>query len=473
MKKYLVAVTMTVLAAMLVTGCGAVQPEALVPPSKSTPSAGVGMLEVRVTDKPTPNVEEIWVTVDTSEGEGVTVHKAATEGDGAAGWMPIPITDPTFELLELKEEGVDQLLGWSEVAAGKYTQIRMSIAEVNIKFEDSDDMVPAKLPSGKLKFVHPFEVVDGGTTILEFDFIADKSLVTTGKGNVIFKPVIKLSVSMRAPGEAPSELEIITPSLPNGGVGVEYEAEVEAMGGTEPYTWSISAGALPDGLELDPDDGVISGTPEAESEGDYTFTVQVEDDAGTPETDTREFSISIAAEGVLIITTTSLPDGGVGVEYEAEVEAIGGTEPYTWSISAGALPDGLELDPGTPEAESEGDYTFTVQVEDDAGTPQTDTQEFSISIAAVAELEIITTSLPDGEVGVEYEEEVEATGGTEPYTWSISAGALPDGLELDPDDAGTPEAESEGDYTFTVQVEDDAGTPQTDTQEFSISIAAA
>ena len=288
MKKYLVVVTMTVLAAMLATGCGAVQPEAFVPPP-----AGMGMIEVRVTDKPTSNVEEIWVTVAT---DNVAVHKAATVAtDNVAGWMPIPITVDTFELLELKEEGVDQLLGWASVPAGKYTQIRMDIAEVNIKFEDNEELVPAKLPSGKLKFVRPFEVVDGGTTILELDFIADKSVVITGKGDVIFKPVVKLSVSMRAPGEAPGDLEITTTSLPNGEVGVEYEAEVEAMGGEEPYTWSISGGALPDGLDIDPDDGEIFGTPESGSEGDYTFTVQVEDDAGTPQTDTQEFSISIAA----------------------------------------------------------------------------------------------------------------------------------------------------------------------------------
>jgi len=185
---------------------------------ESIVQAKTGTIEIRVTDKPLSygDIEGIWVTIDTSEDEGVVVHKAVAEqeqlgeGDqnqvqnqvqqGEGEWISIPITgDNPFELLELKEKGVDELLGWADVLPGKYTQIRMSILEVNIKFNgdtngDNDDMVPAKLPSGKLKFVRPFDVVAGATTILELDFIADESVVITGKGDLIFKPVVKLSV---------------------------------------------------------------------------------------------------------------------------------------------------------------------------------------------------------------------------------------------------------------------------------------
>ena len=104
---------------------------------------------------------------------------------------------------------------------------------------------------------------------------------------------------------------------------------------------------------------------------------------------------------------------------------------------------------------------------------QSDTQELSISIAAVGELEITTTSLPDGEVGEAYSATVEAIGGTGSYTWSISEGDLPDELELDDDTgviSGNPT--TAGDYEFTVQVEDESDPVQSDTQELSISIEA-
>ena len=177
-------------------------------PTTQPPGPGLltGTIEVRVTDAPPEygTIKEIWVTVVDSE-EGIMVHKAATEEDGEGEWIPIPVTgDNPFELLELKEQGVDALLGWAEVPTGKYTQIRMTIEQVEVIFEGETDPIEAKLPSGKLKLVRPFDVIDGETTILLLDFIADESVTITGQGDVIFKPVIKLVVSGK---EKPIELE--------------------------------------------------------------------------------------------------------------------------------------------------------------------------------------------------------------------------------------------------------------------------
>jgi hypothetical protein len=155
--------------------------------------AKTGIIEVRVTDAPPEyRITEIWVTVLDSEEEGVAVHKAADDGDGV--WITIPITgDNPFELLSLQKANLDALLATEEVTAGKYTQIRMTIDIVQVKIGDGD-LQPAVLPSGKLKFVRPFEVFDGETTIILLDFDADKSVTVTGGGKVIVKPVVKLSI---------------------------------------------------------------------------------------------------------------------------------------------------------------------------------------------------------------------------------------------------------------------------------------
>jgi hypothetical protein len=71
-------------------------------------------------------------------------------------------------------------------------------------------------------------------------------------------------------------LFIATTELADGEVGVAYEARLEACVGAEPYTWAIMQGGLPDGLGLESDTGIISGTPTRD--GVFNFTVTVTDE---------------------------------------------------------------------------------------------------------------------------------------------------------------------------------------------------
>ncbi|MGB6873096.1 MAG: CFI-box-CTERM domain-containing protein [Dehalococcoidia bacterium] len=86
-----------------------------------------------------------------------------------------------------------------------------------------------------------------------------------------------------------SVLFIATAELPDGQVGVAYKMRLEACLGAEPYTWAIMSGGLPDGLGLDTDTGIISGTPT--TAGVFDFTVIVTDTAQI--TATAELSITI------------------------------------------------------------------------------------------------------------------------------------------------------------------------------------
>ena len=70
-------------------------------------------------------------------------------------------------------------------------------------------------------------------------------------------------------------LTINPASLPPAIAGRRYSQTIVASGGTAPYTYSISAGALPPGLTLNAATGVISGTPSNPSTA--TFTVQARD----------------------------------------------------------------------------------------------------------------------------------------------------------------------------------------------------
>jgi len=73
-----------------------------------------------------------------------------------------------------------------------------------------------------------------------------------------------------------SQLKITPTALPQAFVGVAYSASINSMatGGTAPYQWAVTSGALPAGITL-ASDGVLSGTPTAS--GNTTFTVTVTD----------------------------------------------------------------------------------------------------------------------------------------------------------------------------------------------------
>jgi len=272
-----------------------------------------------------------------------------------------------------------------------------------------------------------------------------------------------------------NDITITTASpLPPGTTGAAYSITFAAVGGTPPYAWSISAGALPPGLTLDPVTGQLSGSPTAP--GTFNFTVTATDTGAL--TGSKAFTLVVSNPPPLTITTASpLPNGLVQQPYSQTITATGGIPPYTWSISAGALPPGLALDAvtgtisGTPTAA--GAYSFTVDLTDSAGTPVTASKAFTLVVASPPPLAITTASpLPNGLVQQPYSQTITATGGIPPYTWSISAGALPPGLALDAVTgtiSGTPTAS--GVFNFTVDVTDSAGTPATASKAFTLTIA--
>lgn len=74
-------------------------------------------------------------------------------------------------------------------------------------------------------------------------------------------------------------LEVTTQNggLSQGTVGTQYSNSLVAAGGSQPYSWLVSAGTLPDGLALNTGTGVISGIPI--NAGSSSFTIKVTDSA--------------------------------------------------------------------------------------------------------------------------------------------------------------------------------------------------
>lgn len=296
----------------------------------------------------------------------------------------------------------------------------------------------------------------------------DGSSYTISFPSVSFTGTSQQGLVIFLTGSSPLALEILTPAmLPFGAVNAAYSQTLAAVGGTAPYPWSVTAGALPAGVSLS-SAGVLSGTPTAT--GTFNFTAQVTD--GASATVSRAFSLKINTVTALGFATGSpLPGGTVGVEYGRGIAITGGTSPYTQAVTAGALPPGLGLASnglvtGTPT--TAGTFAFTDTVTDAVGA--TASRTFSITIGA-ASPSITTTALPTGAIGAAYSHTLAATGGTTPYTWSIFSGALPGGLTLSSAGviSGTPT--DSGTFTFAVEVDDAASA--TASKTLSITIDAS
>ena len=84
--------------------------------------------------------------------------------------------------------------------------------------------------------------------------------------------------------------------LKSGISGAGYTEAITTHGGTSPYTFSISSGALPTGCTLNSTSGIISGTPTVT--GSFSFTVSVTDSSGN------------SGSQAFVITVTTGTSGG-------------------------------------------------------------------------------------------------------------------------------------------------------------------
>ena len=139
-------------------------------------------------------------------------------------------------------------------------------------------------------------------------------------------------------------LQLTAPSFHAGEVGVDYTpVDLGATGGLQPYTWTISTGALPDGLTL-ATGGQVSGTPTRG--GGFSFTVQVSDAGGGAAALPATIAIAAAPSASLIPACARYCSVEVGcVEVCGSFGTLtGGTAPFTYSIQPGGfVPVGTHL----------------------------------------------------------------------------------------------------------------------------------
>ncbi|MBB2775704.1 UNVERIFIED_ORG: outer membrane autotransporter protein [Comamonas terrigena] len=257
-------------------------------------------------------------------------------------------------------------------------------------------------------------------------------------------------------------ITLIPGSLPAASVGTAYSSMVTASGGTAPYGYAVTSGALPAGLTLAPN-GTLSGTPTAG--GTFNFTITATDSSsGTPSTGSQAYTLSLGVPTLSLSPSSGASfNGNAGSSFSQSFSASGGLAPYHFAaltITAGSLPTGLSYNTatgtlsGTPT--SAGIVSFQITATDSTtGTgPASQTGNYTLTIAAPT-ITVNPGTLPNATIGAGYSQTVSASGGTAPYGYTVSTGSLPTGLTLNSANgsiSGTPTAQ--GSFSFTITATD-------------------
>jgi len=206
---------------------------------------------------------------------------------------------------------------------------------------------------------------------------------------------------------------------------------------------------------------VVSGIPT--TAGSKTVTVEATDSNSPAATTTGSVTVTVLP-ATATLTLSSPPNPMVSVPYTGTIGVAGGTPPYSCTLVSSTLPAGLSLGAGcviSGTATVAGTSTVTIHATDSATpTPDAVTGPVSITVSPISPV-TLTGSLPNATQGVLYAQTLVAMGGLEPYTYTLTAGALPPGLSLSSTGtiSGTPTAV--GASSFTVTVTDAEPTPQT------------
>jgi hypothetical protein len=264
---------------------------------------------------------------------------------------------------------------------------------------------------------YQFDKLDAGTTIIYISHPDHYPLTQTLE--IIPGKCVSLNAELMQKG---LNLNFVTTYIPEAIVDNTYQTKIKANG-TMPLTFSVITGSLPQGITIDSQTGTIYGS--ASIAGSYTFTVRIHDASNLYAE--REFTID--AFDALTLTTI-LIDGITAKEnYDFNVLAKGGLQPYTFTLISGSFPDGLVLSKsgnisGVPL--SSGSTNITVQVTDSRGT----IENMDYVIQVYNPLTLPAEKVVDGIVGQTLEMPLSVTGGNGTYVWYIDSGILPDGLSI-------------------------------------------
>ncbi|MET0351849.1 MAG: DUF4382 domain-containing protein [Rhizobacter sp.] len=196
-----------------------------------------GTMRLSITDAPACGYDTVHVTI-----ERVRVHPSATAADGDTGWSEIVLSPARrIDLLTLTN-GVLADLGDIVLPAGRYTQVRLVLADNAASGVPANAVRPtggaetalttpsAQQPGG-LRLTTAIDVVEGRLAEAVLDFDACKSIVRRGgAGQFNLKPVVSVIPVRSADGDRLIPSQRVTGYLdPSVAAGATVSAQLDGV----------------------------------------------------------------------------------------------------------------------------------------------------------------------------------------------------------------------------------------------------
>lgn len=313
-----------------------------------------------------------------------------------------------------------------------------------------------------------------------------------------------------------------------------FSGRLVALGGTPPYSFALANGnSLPFGLSLNPNTGVVSGTPTIA--GDYPFGLIVTDSSSPMHTANQQFNIDVEAalgRNDSPATATPMDNGSIQASISPYIDppngaptagdndyyklvSLGGSVVHVETVAKRSNPNNpldtvIEIvdansarltlcrQPGdtsttfasscinddisaSPHVQDSAlDFqvpgqpnianTFYVHVFDWRGDARPD-MTYSLEVSGVVDpLTVQPQTLPPAERGVAYGATVFAANAKGAVSWSLLSGSLPPGLSLDTNENIIGTPTTTGTYKFTLQATDSSNPPQTATGQETLVV---
>lgn len=295
---------------------------------------------------------------------------------------------------------------------------------------------------------------------------AKTTATVTATSNADSTKSAKASLTIVPAGSIP--LTVASGALQQAIASSPYSTTLSASGGTAPYTWTVTSGSLPSGISLQ-SSGLLSGTPLLT--GTSIFTVQVSDSSSTKQTAIRLLQITVAAAPIVSVTVTpaiaTVTSTGT-VQFTALVTNTSNVG-VTWSALRGSISSsGLYQAPSVTA--NVGD---TITATSSADTTRSGRGSITVTPVLAPPLTVTTASLASATAGTAYSATLQGTGGTTPYSWSLSSGTLPIGLSLQSSGLISGTTNQTGQFNITIQAIDSSSPNKSATKALTLAVGSA